>query len=84
MNPEDRFSFFSSLIKERKENELDSLQKIKNKKKIGFLNFTDKNKFYFYNSNLILAGQQKFRSFWGNRPNIDNWRVISDIASLKT
>ena len=83
MNPEDRFSFFSSYIKEIKKNELDSLLNIKKKKKTVFLNFNDKNKFYFYNSNLILLGKQKFRSFWGNRPNVDNWRVISDIESSK-
>ena len=81
MNAKERFSFFSSYINERKKRELDSLLKIEKKKKIVFLNFNDKNKFYFYNSNLILSGKQKFRSFWGNRPNIDNWRVISDISS---
>ena len=84
MNSKDRFSFFSSYISEIKKNELDSLFNIKKKKKTVFLNFNDKNKFYFYNSNLILLGKQKFRSFWGNRPNVDNWRVISDIESSKT
>ena len=81
MNAKERFSFFSSYINDRKKRELDSLLNIKKKKKVVFLNFNDKNKFYFYNSNLILSGKQKFRSFWGNRPNIDNWRVISDISS---
>ena len=80
MNPDERFSFFSLYIKERKNKELDSLLKKKKKKKTPFFNFNEKNKFYFYNSNLILLGKQKFRSFWGNRPNVDNWRVISDIA----
>ena len=79
MNPKERFSFFSSYISERKKRELDSLSNIKKKKKITFLNFNDNNKFYFYNSNLILSGKQTFRSLWGSRPNIDNWRVISDI-----
>ena len=83
MDFDQRFSFFSSLIKKRKENELDSLKKIKKKKKVSFLNFNDKNKFYFYSSDLILKGQQKFRSFWGNRPNTDNWRLISDIKLPK-
>ena len=83
MDFNERFSFFSSLIKERKENELDSLKNIKKKKKISFLNFNNKDKFYFYNSNLILLGQQKFKSVWGNRPNSDNWRLISDIKLLK-
>jgi len=81
MNSDERFSFFSSDIKERKKKELDSLLNKKNKKKIPFFNFNEKNKFYFYNSNLILLGKQKFRSFWGSRPNVDNWRVISDIAA---
>ena len=55
------------------------MKKIKKNKKVSFLNFNDKNKFYFYSSDLILKGQQKFRSLWGNRPNTDNWRLISDI-----
>ncbi len=83
MDFDQKFSFFSSLIKEREEKELDSLKKIKKKKKGSFLNFNDKNKFYFYSSDLVLKGQQKFRSFWGNRPNTDNWRLISDIKLPK-
>ena len=67
MDFDQRFSFFSSLIKKRKENELD-FEKIKKNKKVSFLNFNDKNKFYFYSSDLILKGQQKFRSLWGNIP----------------
>ncbi|MFT4023791.1 MAG: tetratricopeptide repeat protein [Flavihumibacter sp.] len=33
--------------------------------------------FYFYNSTLKARGFNEFRSKWGNRQNVDNWRRLS-------
>jgi len=81
MNLDERYSFFSSYINKRKKKQLDSLLNKKKKNKLSFLNFNGNKKFYFYNSNLVLLGKQKFKSSWGNRPNLDNWRIISQISS---
>ncbi len=38
--------------------------------------------FYFYNPKLVVQGQQKFLSTWGDRPNSDNWAIASAISSI--
>jgi hypothetical protein len=40
------------------------------------------NAFYFYNPKLVVQGQQKFLSTWGDRPNTDNWAIASRIAPI--
>ena len=41
--------------------------------------------FYFYNSSLKSRGFSEFRSRWGQRPNVDNWRrMIAVNSSLTT
>ncbi len=39
-----------------------------------------KGEWYFYNSSLRSKGQNEFKSKWGNRPNIDNWRRKASLA----
>jgi outer membrane protein assembly factor BamD (BamD/ComL family) len=39
-----------------------------------------KGEWYFYNDNLRRTGEQQFKQVWGNRPNTDNWRRISDVS----
>lgn len=41
------------------------------------------NTFYFYNPKLVVQGQQKFLSTWGDRPNTDNWAIASAISSIR-
>jgi len=36
--------------------------------------------FYFLNPNLKAQGFNEFKSTWGNRPNVDNWRRQSAVA----
>ena len=51
-----------------------------------FGNTTSKGEWYFYNAALRTKGSQEFRSRWGNRPNVDNWRrsnVMNMTASNK-
>ena len=40
-----------------------------------------KGDWYFYNASIKAKGFNEFRSKWGNRKNIDNWRRIASIAS---
>ena len=44
---------------------------------------TQANTFYFYNPKLLVQGQQKFLSTWGDRPNTDNWAIASTISSIR-
>jgi predicted negative regulator of RcsB-dependent stress response len=37
---------------------------------------------YFYNSNSRTRGQGEFRSRWGNRPNVDNWRRSAVLTGM--
>jgi outer membrane protein assembly factor BamD (BamD/ComL family) len=39
-----------------------------------------KGEWYFYNNTLKTQGNKQFKTVWGNRPNLDNWRRIKAIA----
>ena len=39
-----------------------------------------KGEWYFYNNALKTQGNKQFKTVWGNRPNLDNWRRIKAIA----
>lgn len=39
-----------------------------------FANNSSKGEWYFYNAALRTKGAANFKSYWGNRPNVDNWR----------
>ena len=41
-----------------------------------------KGEWYFYNSSIRNRGASEFKSKWGNRPNVDNWRRSSVIGNL--
>ena len=62
------------------------MAKIKTEEK-GIFPFFSKgaqaNAFYFYNPKLVVQGQQKFLSTWGDRPNSDNWAIVSAISSIR-
>ncbi len=40
-----------------------------------------KGEWYFYNTNSKTRGQSDFKSKWGNRPNVDNWRRGATIIA---
>lgn len=44
----------------------------------------EKGEWYFYNPSLKSKGFTSFRSKWGNRPNVDNWRRASSINAAKS
>ncbi len=85
----DRLAYLDKMLYQEefaKQRELDSLQKIAEKKALederkkkekGTLaeNITGKDAgWYFANPNAMLLGQQNFIKKWGNRPLEDNWR----------
>lgn len=46
-----------------------------------FPNNDSKGEWYFYNSGLRQKGFTDFKARWGNRPNVDNWRRSTAVAS---
>ncbi len=43
---------------------------------------TGKNDWYFYNTGMKSQGFRQFKTTWGNRPNVDNWRRIKAVSQL--
>ncbi|HZH38211.1 MAG TPA: hypothetical protein VEX65_13090, partial [Flavisolibacter sp.] len=41
---------------------------------------TQKGEWYFYNATSKTQGSAQFRSTWGNRPNVDNWRRFAALS----
>jgi tetratricopeptide (TPR) repeat protein len=46
-----------------------------------FSNNPGKGEWYFYNTTLRKQGYDDFKSKWGNRPDVDNWRRINAVNS---
>jgi len=49
-----------------------------------FASSQSKGEWYFYNNTLKTQGATQFKQVWGNRPNADNWRRISDVTQQLT
>ncbi|HEU4574383.1 MAG TPA: tetratricopeptide repeat protein [Chitinophagaceae bacterium] len=49
-----------------------------------FGNNAAKGEWYFYNATLRNRGAATFKSVWGNRPNVDNWRRAAAINTSAT
>lgn len=47
---------------------------------VGFLQSTNKGKWYFYNSQSLNFGKTEFQKIWGNRKLEDNWRWSSEAS----
>lgn len=79
----DQIEYFKVYIKDK---EAQALAKVNTEEKgvFPFFSKTSKvNAFYFYNPKLVVQGQQKFLSTWGDRPNTDNWAIASVISSIR-
>ena len=78
-----QMEYFQNYIEKRKAN---AMAKVTSEEK-GIFPFFGKgskaNAFYFYNPKLVVQGQQKFLSTWGDRPNTDNWAIASAITSIR-
>ena len=79
----DQMEYFQKHIEEQ---EAQAMAKVKTEEK-GIFPFFSKgsqaNTFYFFNPKLVVQGQQKFLSTWGDRPNSDNWAIASAISSIR-
>ncbi len=65
--------------------EAQALAKVATEEKVIFPFFgkgSQANAFYFFNPKLVVQGQQKFLSTWGDRPNSDNWAIASAISLI--
>ncbi|MEK9604256.1 MAG: hypothetical protein VW127_07530 [Flavobacteriaceae bacterium] len=82
LDKKEQVEFFQQYINEK---EAQALAKVATEEK-GIFPFFSKssnaNAFYFYNPKLVVQGQQKFLSTWGDRPNTDNWAIASAISSI--
>jgi hypothetical protein len=83
MDKNKRYIFFKSYIEQKQKKEQDSLLRSQKKSKFSFSIKNENENFYFYNPNLVLIGKQQFKSSWGNRPNIDNWRSANSTSSIQ-
>ncbi|GAB4092435.1 tetratricopeptide repeat protein [Flaviaesturariibacter terrae] len=41
----------------------------------------NRGEWYFYNETARRSGTASFRQAWGDRPNVDNWRRLTDVAT---
>ena len=73
---EKQIEFFRNLILEKQAKELTMINRGKKRFKL-FSKNQPSEQFYFYNPSLLIQGEQKFLSIWGERSNVDNWRVSS-------
>ena len=71
-----QIEFFRNLIIEKQAKEILMISEAKKRFKL-FSKDQAAEKFYFYNPALLIQGEQKFLSLWGERSNVDNWRVSS-------
>ena len=82
LNKEAQIEYFQKYIEEKAAK---ALAKVATEEK-GIFPFFSKgaqaNTFYFYIPKLVVQGQQKFLSTWGDRPNSDNWAIASAISSM--
>ena len=76
LSREKQIEFFRNKILKKQAKELTMISKGKKRFKFFSKNQLTE-KFYFYNPSLLIQGEQKFLSIWGDRSNVDNWRVSS-------
>ena len=83
LNKEEQIEYYQDFIDKKA---AEALAKVNSEEK-GIFTFFGKssqaNAFYFYNPKLVVQGQQKFLSTWGDRPNSDNWAIASAINSIR-
>ena len=83
LNKSAQMEYFQNHIKEK---ETQALKEVSTEEKSAFPFFGKSSKvnaFYFYNPKLVIQGQQKFLSTWGDRPNTENWAIASAIRTVR-
>ena len=76
LSREKQIEFFRNLVIKKQAKEITMISEDKKRFKL-FSKDQASEKFYFYNPTLLIQGEQKFLSVWGERSNVDNWRVSS-------
>ncbi|MCC6289200.1 MAG: hypothetical protein IT249_15075 [Chitinophagaceae bacterium] len=67
-------------LKETDSTSFNSNNPYANKGPVDIFANNGKGDWYFYNNALKSTGFSTFRSTWGTRPNVDNWRRITDVS----
>ncbi len=83
LNKSAQIEYFQNYIQEKQTR---ALREISTEEKSAFPFFgksSKANAFYFYNPKLVIQGQQKFLSTWGDRPNTENWAIAAVIRSVR-
>ncbi len=81
MSREEQLSYYQKIIDDKRAEELAKVE-LEGKSFFNILGQTNKNRFYFYNQNLVVLGEQDFATNFGNRQNVDNWNRIESLANL--
>ncbi|QAA82114.1 hypothetical protein EI546_10445 [Aequorivita sp. H23M31] len=94
MTEAEKLAYFTDYTTKLKEKAVaDSLEAVKNERKIADNEFYKKDKksspekgskFYFYNPTTVAYGKGEFRKIWGERRLEDNWRLSSKQSSLES
>ncbi|APD07005.1 hypothetical protein UJ101_01489 [Flavobacteriaceae bacterium UJ101] len=93
MSSEEQNAYFQKYVDElkkeddKKKKELEeSLNEFESLNRVSAFNnpYENKKKFYFYNDNLRIKGQQEFKQRWGDRQLNDNWRIASVVSKIES
>lgn len=93
MSDAEQLAYFAEYTEKLKEKAVkDSLEAVKNEKRIADNEFYKKDKsssgntkgstFYFYTQSTVAYGKQEFRKIWGDRRLEDNWRLSSKKSAV--
>ena len=82
ISKEEQLLFFENYLNKKREAERLATES-KNQRSGLFFTGREKSAFYFYNPSLLVKGKQQYRSTWGNRPNVDNWRNASLLRGVE-
>jgi len=93
MTPEERNAYIKKMVKGlRKQRGLSEEEQAEgqnfsfnnnNPGNADMFNSSGNAEWYFYNNSLKSKGYNDFKAKWGNRPNVDNWMLSSQIARQK-
>ncbi|MGC6423045.1 MAG: hypothetical protein ACON47_00435 [Flavobacteriaceae bacterium] len=81
LSKEEQRYFFETYLEEKKKHVAAIVKNnLESNKKQRLFSSSKGSSFYFYRPNLVAQGKQSFLSSWGNRPNVDNWRLSGRLV----
>ena len=82
LSKEEQTDFFNDYLEKKKKNiEEIVANNLAQNQKTSIFGSTKQSDFYFYKPNLVAQGTQRFQASWGNRPNVDNWRLAEELIA---